>query len=64
MKALKEARRSPADKAEDMAMWKKEDDIIIQNGLIIVPRDREIRRKIIVEHYDTPTTRHPGHLKT
>jgi hypothetical protein len=63
-KALEEAKRSPGNKAGDMAMWEKEDGIITRNGLIVVPRDREIRRKIIAEYHDTLTAGHPGRLKT
>lgn len=63
-KALEEAVRSRVDKAQDMAIWKREGGLIMRNGLIVVPRDRILRRDIVAACHDTPTAGHPGRLKT
>jgi hypothetical protein len=62
--ALEEAANSKIDKARDMAIWKKEDGIITRNGLVVVPRNRELRRKIIATCHDGPIAGHPGRLCT
>jgi hypothetical protein len=61
--ALQEVSNSREDKAKDMAIWKQQDRIITRNGLVVVPRNREIRQKIIEACHDTPIAGHPGQLK-
>jgi DNA-binding HxlR family transcriptional regulator len=62
--ALKEANQSLSNIASDMANWAKEDGIVTRNGLVVVPRDRELQRKIIELYHDGPISGHPGRLKT
>ena len=63
--ALQEATNSKIDKAHDMVIWKKgEDRIILWNGLLVVPRNRELRWEIIAACHNGPITRHPGQLCT
>jgi len=62
--ALEEASRSAYKKAREMAIWEKNDGLVLRNGLVVVPRNRELQRKIIVICHDGPISGHPGRLKT
>ena len=62
--ALDEAWRSPNHKASDMAVWEKSEGLVLRNGIVVVPRNRELRRKIIGMGHDGPIPGHPGRLKT
>ena len=44
--------------------WTKKDDIIYYNGLIYVPRNDNLRDKIIGLHHDSPLAGHPGENRT
>src|ERR1700683_1283281 len=62
--ALEEAARSPNCKARDMAIWEKDDGLVTRNGLVVVPRNRDLRRRIIGMCHDGLVVGHPGRLKT
>ena len=62
--ALEEAARSTNKRARDMATWEREDGLVTRNGLVVVPRDRDLRRRIIGMRHDGPVVGHPGRLKT
>jgi transposase InsO family protein len=44
--------------------WSKEDGVLLFRGKIYVPRDLELRRRIMVQHHDTKLAGHPGRWKT
>jgi len=48
-----------------MAMWEKNGGLVMQKGLVVVPRNQELRRKIIGMCHDGSIAGHPaGRLKT
>ena len=44
--------------------WEKKEDVIYYNGLIYVPRNEELRDRIIGLHHDSPLLGHPGENRT
>ena len=58
--ALEEASRSACNKVRDMAIWEKSDGLVLRNGLVVVPRNRELQRRIISISHDGPVVGHPG----
>ena len=51
-------------KASDGAIWEKTDGLVARDGLIVIPKDRDLRRRIIAAHHDAITAGHPGQFKT
>ena len=51
-------------KAFNGAIWEKMVGLVARDGLIVVPKDRDLRRRIISAHHDTITAGHPGQFKT
>ena len=50
-------------KAFDKAIWEKTDGLVARNGLIVIPKDQDLRWRIISAHHDTITAGHPGQFK-
>lgn len=44
--------------------WSEEDDIVLFNGKIYIPKDDQLRYDIVRLHHDTVTAGHPGRWKT
>ena len=44
--------------------WKIEGDLVLKEGKIYVPKDKELRAEIIRLHHDVPAARHGGRWKT
>ena len=44
--------------------WKLEEDLILKEGKVYVPKDEELRVEIIRLHHDVPAARHRGRWKT
>ena len=44
--------------------WKLEGDLVIKEGKIYVPKDKELRAEVIRLHHDIPAVEHGGRLKT
>ena len=44
--------------------WQIEEDLVLKEGKIYVPKNEELRTEIIQLHYDVPATRHREKLKT
>jgi hypothetical protein len=44
--------------------WVEEDGLLYYRGKIYVPKDLELRRRIVEQHHDTPVAGHPGRFKT
>jgi hypothetical protein len=64
---VKAARKLQKDKGRGMvksAKWSESDRLLMFYGKIYVPKDRELRHRIIEQHHYTHITRHTGHFKT
>ena len=44
--------------------WKIEDDLVLKEGKVYVPKDEELRVEIIRLHHDVPAAGHGGRWKT
>ena len=51
-------------KASDGTIWEKADGLVARDGLIVIPKDRDLHQRIISAHHDTITAGHPGQFKT
>ena len=51
-------------KAFDGAIWEKTDGLVARDGLIVIPKDRDLHRRIILAHHDMIAAGHPGQFKT
>ena len=51
-------------KASDGAVWEKTDGLVARDGLIVIPKDRDLHRRIIAAHHDAIMAGHPGQFKT
>ena len=40
--------------------WKMEDELVLKEGKIYVPKDKELRMEIIQLHHDVPAAEHGG----
>ena len=40
--------------------WKMEDELVLKEGKIYVPKDEELRMEIIQLHHDVPAAEHGG----
>ena len=58
--ALQEASNTSSGRAKDMKMWKRGGGLMTRNVLVVVPRDRELRRNITAAYHDSPTPGYPG----
>ena len=43
--------------------WKLEEDLVLKEGKIYVPKDKELRAEVIWLHHDVPTVEHGGKWK-
>ena len=46
------------------AEWAVEDGLIYFRGKVYVPRDSDLRRRIVEQHHDSAAAGHPGRFKT
>jgi hypothetical protein len=46
------------------AEWSESDGLLMFHGKIYVPKDRDLRRRIVEQHHDTRIAGHAGHFKT
>jgi len=46
------------------AEWSEEDGVLQFRGKIYVPRNPDLRRRVVLLCYDTKVARHPGRWKT
>ena len=44
--------------------WEIEGDLVLKEGKVYIPKDRELRVEIIQLHHDVPAVRHGGQWKT
>jgi len=43
--------------------WKIERDLVLKEGKVYVPKDKELRAEVIQLHHDVPAIRHGGKWK-
>jgi hypothetical protein len=64
---VKAARELWKDKGRGMVKsteWSKSDGLLMFHGKIYVPKDRDLRRRIVEQHHDTCIIGHAGRFKT
>jgi len=44
--------------------WKLEEDLVLKEGKVYVPKDEELRAEVIRLHHDVPAAGHEGRWKT
>jgi hypothetical protein len=63
----KEARELRKDKSRGTiksAEWSESDGLLMFRGKIYVPKDRDLRHRIVEQHHDTRIAGHAGRFKT
>ena len=59
--------QSSSPSNDELNRWKNftiDDGYLLHKGRVCVPRDSNIRRRILYECHDSPSARHPGIRKT
>jgi hypothetical protein len=64
VKAARELRKDKGRGTVKSAELSESDGLLILRGKIHVPKDRELRCRIVEQHHDTHIARHAGHFKT
>ena len=63
IKAVEEMKRAGVKMLRDEE-WREEDGLMLKEGKVYVPKDKELRTEIIRLHHDTPVGGHGGQWKT
>lgn len=63
VKAVEELKHSPVRRLREEE-WSEEQGLILFRGKVYVPKQEEIRRKIVELHHDSAVAGHPGKWKT
>lgn len=63
VKAVKELRESSASGIRSLE-WSEEDGLVLFRGKVYVPRNKDLRRRIVKAHHDSAVVGHPGRWKT
>jgi hypothetical protein len=63
-KAARELRKDKGRGTIKSAEWSESDGLLMFRGKIYVPKDRDLRRRIVEQHHDTCIARHAGRFKT
>jgi hypothetical protein len=63
-KAARELRKDKGRGMIKSAEWSESDGLLMFRGKIYVPKDRDLRRRIIEQHHDTRIAGHAGRFKT
>jgi hypothetical protein len=63
-KAARELRKDTGRGMIKSAEWSESDGLLMFHGKIYVPKDRDLRRRIIEQHHDTHIAGHAGRFKT
>jgi transposase InsO family protein len=63
-KAAKELRADKTRGTVRSAEWTEEQELLLFRGKIYVPKDRDLRRRIVSQHHDTLVAGHAGRWKT
>jgi hypothetical protein len=62
--AARELRKDKGRGTVKSAEWSESDGLLMFCGKIYVPKDRDLRRRIVEQHHNTHIARHAGHFKT
>jgi hypothetical protein len=63
-KAARELRKDKGRGTIKSAEWSESDGLLMFCGKIYVPKDRDLRRRIVEQHHDTRIAGHAGRFKT
>jgi transposase InsO family protein len=63
-KAARELRKDNSRGTVKSAEWSKSDGLLMFRGKIYVPKDKDLRRRIVEQHHDTRIAGHAGRFKT
>jgi hypothetical protein len=63
-KAARELRKDKGRGTVKSAEWSESEGLLMFRGKIYVPKDRELRRRIVEQHHDTRVAGHAGRFKT
>jgi hypothetical protein len=63
-KAAKELQKDKGRGTVKSAEWSESDGLLVFRSKIYVPKDRELRRRIVEQHHNTCIARHAGRFKT
>jgi hypothetical protein len=63
-KAARELRKDKSRGTIKSAEWSESDGLLMFCGKIYVPKDRDLRRRIVEQHHDTRIAGHAGRFKT
>jgi hypothetical protein len=63
-KAARELRKDKGRGMVKSTEWSESDRLLMFHGKIYVPKDRELRHRIIEQHHDMRITGHAGRFKT
>jgi transposase InsO family protein len=63
-KAAKELRKDKGRGTIRSAEWSEQDGLLMFRGKIYVPKDRDLRRRIVEQHHDSRIAGHAGRWKT
>lgn len=64
VKAAEKLRQDRTRGTVRSAEWSKMDGLLMFRGKIYVPKDRDLRRRIVEQHHDSRVAGHPGRWKT
>jgi hypothetical protein len=64
MQALKNLTKAPIQLRRGLEEWNTEDGLVMFRGLVYIPNNKEIWRKILELFHDSPAAGHPGRAKT
>jgi hypothetical protein len=63
-KAARELRKTKGRSSVRSAEWSEGDSLLMFRGRIYVPKDRDLRRRIVEQHHDSLIAGHAGRFKT
>jgi hypothetical protein len=64
MQALENLKKAPVQLRRGLEEWNTEDGLVMFRGLVYVPNNKKIRRKILELFHDSPAAGYPGRAKT
>jgi hypothetical protein len=64
VKAARELRKDKGRGTVKSAEWLESDGLLMFHGKIYVPKDGDLRRRIVEQHHDTRIAGHTGPFKT
>jgi hypothetical protein len=63
-KAARELQKDKGRGTIKSTEWSESDELLMFRGKIYVPKDRDLRHRIVEQHHDTRIARHAGRFKT